>query len=75
MNAIEKALGYSLEVEYYLENSLGKGSSVKAVSYLQIQYTKNGESTSQTEWGVGINEDVSRASMKAALSVVNRIFA
>lgn len=75
MNAMENHLGYSLDVEYYHENSLGKGSSVKAVSYLQIEYKKNGdESAPKTEWGVGIHEDVSRASMKAALSVVNRIF-
>lgn len=75
LNALENLLGYDLDVQDYKEHSIGKGSGTKAVSYLQIKYNKAGSTSTQTEWGVGINEDVSRASMKAALSVVNRIFA
>lgn len=74
LNSLENELNYELDVQAYQEHSLGKGSSTKAVSYLEISYRKKGSDTVQTEWGVGIHEDVSRASMKAALSVVNRIF-
>ncbi|GMM51624.1 2-isopropylmalate synthase [Starmerella bacillaris] len=73
MNALENYLGYDLDVEDYHEHSLGKGSATKAVSYLQIKHNRKGSEEPLTEWGVGIDKDVSRASMKAALSVVNRI--
>lgn len=74
MNALENYLGHDLDVEDYHEHSLGKGSNTQAVSYLQIKHNKKGSgNAAPTEWGVGIDRDVSRASMKAALSVVNRI--
>ena len=73
MNALENYLGYDLDVEDYHEHSLGKGSATKAVSYLHIKHNRKGSEEPLTEWGVGIDKDVSRASMKAALSVVNRI--
>lgn len=73
MNALENYLGYDLDVENYHEHSLGKGSDTQAVSYLQIKHNKRGDDNVAREWGVGIDKDVSRASMKAALSVINRI--
>lgn len=73
LNALENELGYEFDVETYQEHSLGKGSQTKAVSYLEISYKPKGADKYKKEWGVGIDQDVSRASMKAALSVVNRI--
>lgn len=71
LNAVEKELGLPMNVEYYTEHSIGKGSGTRAVSYLQITSTVKGKPV--TEWGVGIHEDVSQASMNAAVSVLNRL--
>lgn len=71
LNAAETQFNYPMEVQSYKEHSLGKGSKVKAVCYLEIASKKNGKDI--IEWGVGIHEDVSQASMRAAVSVLNRL--
>ncbi|WP_366556736.1 2-isopropylmalate synthase [Aquibaculum sediminis] len=64
--ALRDDCGLSLEVVDYHEHALGRGSGAQAACYLECQ-TADG----QTVWGVGIDEDVSTASVKAVLSAAN----
>lgn len=73
LNAMENRYGYNLDVNTYNEHAIGKGSKTKAASYLSINAEKDGKKVQ--EWGVGIHEDVSQASMRAAVSVINRLLA
>ncbi|MFA7193811.1 MAG: 2-isopropylmalate synthase [Candidatus Paceibacterota bacterium] len=49
------------------EHALGVGASAKAVSYVQIQFDDG-----EIRWGVGIDESISVAAVRAVLSAVNR---
>jgi 2-isopropylmalate synthase len=60
-------LGVELEVADYVEHAIGVGSNVQAAAYVECR-TASGE----TVWGVGIDEDVATASVRAVLSAVNR---
>lgn len=66
-------LQFNLNVQSYHEHSIGTGSNTKAVSYIEMQYTKPGQAAPLRQWGIGIHEDVSRASWQAILSVMNSI--
>ena len=66
-NALKQFFGISYELSVYEEHALTRGSSSKAVAYVGI--TCNGEK----HWGVGIDEDIIRASIHALSVAVNRI--
>jgi 2-isopropylmalate synthase len=58
--------GVSVRVLDYTEHALSAGGDAKAAAYVECQV---GE---RTLWGVGVDENIVRASLKAVLSAVNR---
>lgn len=74
-DAINSIISFGpLEVVTYHEHSIGKGTNTKAVTYIEMS-TTNPTDKSKTikQWGVGIHEDVSQASIQAILSNLNSI--
>ncbi|MDF0489498.1 2-isopropylmalate synthase [Sphingomonas sp. H39-1-10] len=65
--AIHDGFGVELEVADYVEHAIGKGSDVRAAAYVECR-TGDG----RTVWGVGIDEDIATASVRAVLSAANR---
>ena len=63
---LRDAFGLDLEVVDYTEHALGSGSDARAATYLECR-TGDGA----TVWGVGIDEDVATASVRAILSAAN----
>ena len=61
-----KACDVNLDIKDYSEHSIGSGSDAKAASYVEV-VDKNG----RTVWGVGIDHDVTAASLKAVLSAAS----
>ena len=59
----------AFEIKNYSEHSLGEGSSAKAIAYIQIE-----RSDKVTFYGVGTSPNISRASIEALISAVNRAF-
>jgi len=55
-----------IEVLDYFEHALGKGSDARAAAYLECALPDG-----RTIWGVGIDEDVATASVRAILSAAN----
>jgi len=64
---IRDGFGIELEVVDYVEHAIGHGSDVQAAAYVECRTTDGG-----TVWGVGIDEDVATASVRAVLSAANR---
>ncbi|GAB3264180.1 2-isopropylmalate synthase [Kineosporia babensis] len=58
--------GVSVRVLDYSEHAMSAGGDAKAAAYVECQVGD------QVLWGVGIDENIVRASMKAVLSAVNR---
>ncbi|MXO90137.1 2-isopropylmalate synthase [Pontixanthobacter aquaemixtae] len=66
MSTIEDSFGLKLKIRDYTEHALGSGRDARAAAYLECE-GENGE----TIWGVGIDEDVATASVRAVLSAAN----
>ncbi|MCR5092364.1 MAG: 2-isopropylmalate synthase [Lachnospiraceae bacterium] len=66
-NAIKQYFSISYELSVYEEHALSRGSSSRAVAYVGI--TANGKK----HWGVGIDEDIIKASINALCVAVNQI--
>ncbi|PZT85427.1 MAG: 2-isopropylmalate synthase [Citromicrobium sp.] len=63
---IEDAFGLSLEIVDYTEHALTTGRDSRAAAYLECRTAEGA-----TIWGVGIDEDVATASVRAVLSAAN----
>jgi 2-isopropylmalate synthase len=61
-------VGIQVRVLDYVEHAMTSGSDAKAASYLECEV--NG----QVLWGVGIDHNVTTASLKAIISAVNRAY-
>ncbi|MBN8814661.1 MAG: 2-isopropylmalate synthase [Sphingomonas sp.] len=58
--------GIDLEVVDYVEHAIGHGTDVQAAAYVECRAADG-----STVWGVGIDEDVATASVRAVLSAAN----
>lgn len=68
VDAVSTALDITLEIKDYSEHALGSGKDATAAAYIECKVAGGDEF-----YGVGINSDVSRASVEALLSAANRI--
>ncbi|MEK6638308.1 MAG: 2-isopropylmalate synthase [Pseudomonadota bacterium] len=66
--AIKDEWGVALDVVDYSEHAIGQGSNVKAAAYIECK-TPSG----QIIWGVGIDEDVATASVRAVLNAAGGV--
>ncbi len=68
---VPKAEGgvFSFQIKNYSEHSLGEGSDARAIAYIQIERPDKA-----TFYGVGVSPNISRASIEALFSAVNRAF-
>nr|WP_086490325.1 2-isopropylmalate synthase [Novosphingobium panipatense] len=65
---LAESFGVSLDVRDYAEHSMGKSADARAAAYVEC-VTPEG----QVIWGVGIDEDVATASVRAVLSAANAV--
>ena len=63
-----ESFGVAFDIEDYSEHAMGQGTSVRAAAYVECK-TASG----RTIWGVGIDEDVATASVRAVLSAANGV--
>lgn len=68
-NAIKTFFGMSYQLAVYEEHAISKGSSSKAAAYVGIMCD------GQLYWGVGIDEDIIKASIAALASAANKLAA
>ena len=65
---LSESFGVTLEVRDYTEHAMAKGSDARAAAYVEC-VTPDG----RTIWGVGIDEDVATAGVRAVLSAANAV--
>ena len=68
MATLGEAFGVQLEVKDYTEHAMGAGSDARAAAYVECALPDG-----STVWGVGIDEDVATASVRAVLSAANGV--
>ena len=67
IQGINEKMGLRLSVTDYHQHSLGTGSDAKAVAYIEVS------DGNKTHWGVGIDENTIRASLKAIMIGFDKI--
>ena len=68
--AIRQCIGeVDIKILNYDEHSLSEGSHAKAVAYIQMKDNRNGN----VVFGVGVSSNITRASIRAIFSALNRI--
>jgi 2-isopropylmalate synthase len=67
VHAVQSDLGIELEVVDYAEHAVSAGSDAQAVAYVEAR----GEDG--ITWGVGLDESITSASLKAVVGAVNRL--
>jgi 2-isopropylmalate synthase len=65
---LRDSFGVELEVRDYAEHSMGHSSDARAAAYVECVLPDG-----RTIWGVGIDEDVATASVRAVLSAANAV--
>ena len=63
---LKDGFGVEIDITDYSEHAMGAGSNARAAAYVECK-TSDG----RTIWGVGIDEDVATASVRAVLSAAN----
>ncbi len=67
--AIKQETGVDVNILDYSEHTLGEGSHAKAAAYIQMLDKKTGKTT----FGVGISSNITRASIRAIFSALDRL--
>ena len=65
---LKDGFGVEIDITDYSEHAMGSGSNARAAAYVECR-TGDG----RTIWGVGIDEDVATASVRAVLSAANAV--
>lgn len=68
-NALKKRTGIDVKVLDYSEHALAEGSHAKAAAYIHMMDMK----TRKVTYGVGVSSNITRASIRALFSAVNRL--
>ncbi|MEN9288618.1 MAG: hypothetical protein RL317_241 [Pseudomonadota bacterium] len=68
VSTLRDSFGLTLDIADYSEHAMGQGSGVAAAAYVECTTDKG-----KTVWGVGIDEDVATASVRAVLSAANAL--
>lgn len=69
-SGLDQELGIEVKVLDYSEHALTSGSGAKAVSYIHLLDERSGK----TSYGVGISSNITRSSIRALFSAINRMF-
>jgi 2-isopropylmalate synthase len=70
LNAIRNNTGVKVKLLDYTEHTLGEGSHAKAASYIQLMDKETGKAT----FGVGVSSNITRSSIRAIFSALDRLF-
>lgn len=68
-NAIKTFFGINYELSIYEEHAISKGSSSRAAAYVGVMHDGH------LYWGVGVDEDIIKASIAALTSAANKLAA
>jgi 2-isopropylmalate synthase len=68
VDGLKTHLGFEIDVHDYAEHAVTAGSSAQAAAYVEVRAADG-----TIRWGVGIDESILVASLKAVISAVNRL--
>lgn len=69
LRGLQKELGIQIKILDYNEHALGGGANAQAAAYIQMLDIESGNAT----FGVGVSSNITRASLRAIFSALNRL--
>ena len=69
-NGLKEELGIDIQVLDYSEHALDQGSNAQAAAYIHML----DKDTQKVTYGVGVSSNITRASIRAIFSSINRIY-
>lgn len=69
LRGLQEALNIQIKILDYSEHALGGGANAQAAAYIQMLDSTTGKTT----FGVGISSNITRASIRAIFSALNRL--
>ena len=69
LGGLRREMAHTYKVLDYSEHSLGLGEGAQAAAYIHMLDTETGETT----YGVGTSSNITRASIRAIFSAMNRL--
>jgi 2-isopropylmalate synthase len=66
VDALERRLGLAVDVVDYAEHAMSAGQGANAAAYVELT-----DGARAVRWGVGIDQSISAASLKAVISAIN----
>src|ERR1051326_6016874 len=66
VDALERSMGLSIDVDDYAEHALSSGHEASAAAYVELT-----DGQRSVRWGVGIDKSISSAGLKAVVSAIN----
>lgn len=73
LEALNSSIDGKMAVRDYTEHSIGEGSDVKAVSYVEIFWEGAMEPKKATAWGVATDTDIAASGLKALLCACTKM--
>jgi 2-isopropylmalate synthase len=70
VHGLKRDLWFEIDVHDYAEHAVSAGTDAQAAAYVEAQAPDGA-----IRWGVGIDESILAASLKAVISAVNRLYA
>jgi 2-isopropylmalate synthase len=70
VHGLNKDLGIVIDVHDYAEHAVSAGTDARAAAYVEAQAPDGA-----IRWGVGVDESILAASLKAVISAVDRLLA
>ena len=68
--AISKETGVEVDILDYAQHTLGRSSQAKAAAYIYLRDVE----TEKTTYGVGVSSNITKASIRAIFSALNRLY-
>ena len=68
VDGLKKDLGIEIDVHDYAEHAVSSGTNAQAAAYVEARAADG-----VIRWGIGIDESILAASLKAVISAVNRL--
>jgi 2-isopropylmalate synthase len=71
VRGLRETFGVTLDVVDYAEHAIGRGAEAKAAAYVET-VSGGPDDVSETRWGIGVDEDITTAGLKAVLGALER---
>lgn len=73
LSVLNSQIEGTLSIKEYSEHSIGEGTDVKAVSFVELAHVGEGRPKRTAAWGIASDTDITASGLKAVLNAANKL--